>query len=188
MRYLYALVVASILACLAAPVPAAALDCVAPEETLDRMDVIVRGMVVAIEEPGWFVKAKRRQIQIDVAKYYKGSGYRSLTGYLGGVGDDNTSWMNSADVGDEVVVAFRYEGLSVESRVLVNRPCNLMMELSGDGFMPEPVASRLGPGTDPLPGGPASVGRSFPWGWGALVFTLVAGGLVIWQVRRRRAG
>lgn len=118
--------------------PSLALSCIPLADVVAKMDVIVRGKMIAIPAEG--------TVELAVSKYYKGgSGPPRLQGQVFGLGrGQRMDWNDVPAVGDELVIGFVKQGNTLE-----NGPCNLFVQVKPGQQAPDSVQSLLGPGQAP---------------------------------------
>lgn len=176
---------------LGGPKPALALQCVGPEEVIKKMDLIVRGDVVAMPQPG--------QVELNINRWYRGE--QVTTRLVGEVGSgQRMDWERAPKVGDRLLIGFR----SQEGK-LVNGPCDLFVFTGPGGEADPKLLLLLGPGQavdgNPETGAPIQPapdqrppimptstvsGSGNPWriGAGAAGAALLVG--LAWAIRTKR--
>lgn len=109
-----------------------ALSCIPVADIIAKMDVIVRGKILAIPRAG--------TLELAVTQYLKGGdGSPSLTAAVPGIGvGQRMDWFAEPRVGNELIIGFVRQGDALE-----NQPCHLFVELDHQKALPPEVQQLL---------------------------------------------
>lgn len=184
-RLLLIAVAALALVGLTVPRSVSALECIPLADVVAKMDVIVRGKITAIPSNG--------VLELSVSRYYKGqSDAAQLRAEVFGIGQgQRMDWNSVPKPGDELIIGFVRRG-----DALVNKACNLFVQVEPGQELPEDLKSYIGEDVAPVNGGQTEPGQpphtEKENGAGNTLLWVIGGGLATglasWLVWRRRRG
>lgn len=161
--------------------PASALSCLHPGERIGEMQTVILGRIVAVP--------KKQFAEIEVEKYYRGSGVARLLVEFRGVGGGPNpyEWALTPQVGTYAIFE-----LNQDEKGIFLGPCNLNAAYDPQQPFVAEILQKLGEGTPPQPGSgpvqpeqPATGSGRMLWillGAGAVA--VVAGGAIFLSKRR----